>query len=364
MLYERLTQAQREQKLSALTKQQQQYIEHYLQRGKRTAFDNFMQDEKVTAIRSADEITLEENELQVHDWTIAQFVDYGENNRAGKCACGRALRYEFTVEHTMTKKKIQYGKEHLSQFLNIEVRDVDALLNTVEKFDYELDELLEKIDRHDFGFNLYEQLLEKEHVPSTIERHIELQLPLLDYQRRKLVKMMHAQVEAKLREYELQQAKEDAALMAEARKYAAMQQQIAAQEFEQRQAEQARLEALEAKRNAELDALFHTAIRQMDVDESELEHLAFALVQKGIHSATEMSRLLMKNFGKEKRFSIGVKERPYLYFDVLVALDRQVKRGKLFKDDASSIEDCFYYIENIQKVDETFEGESYQQTLF
>ena len=361
MLDERLTAAERDAKLAALNEQQRTYLMNYLQRGKRTAFDNFMQDEKVTAIRSADEIALNAEEMVAADWTIAHFIDHGENNRAGKCACGRALRYEFTVEHSITKKKIRYGKEHLSQFLNIDVRDVDVLLGTIEKFDYELDEVLTKMDRDDYGFDLYEKLLNKEDVPGAILQHIDLQLPLLDYQRRKLVKMMHAQIEEKLRAIELADAERDAKLIAEAKKYVALQQQLRAQQEAERAEKLAAFEQQQQEKNAQLTALFHEAIRTMSPEESELEQIVFALVQNGIHSAVAMSKLVAKNFAKEKRVSIGVKERPYVYFDVLLALDRQVTRGKLVKDDASNMHDCFYYVDATGGAPEM---ESYQQTLF
>lgn len=361
MLYEKLTADMRAQKLAALREDQRQFLNDYLRRGKRTAFDNFMQNEKVTAIRSADEIALTAEELVAADWTIIHFIDYGENNRSGKCACGRALRYEFTVEHTVTKKKIRYGKEHLSQFLNIEVRDVDALLGTVEQFDHELDELLAKFEREDFGFELFEQLPNKEQVPASILRHIELEIPLLDYQRRKLTSLLHTQIEEKLKVLEIAEAERDAKAFAEAKRYAALQMEIVAQEQQRRDAQLAQIAAYEEQQQAQMNAIFHEAMRTVAPEESELEHIVFALVQNGIHSALEMSKLVAKNFGREKRRSIGVKERPYVYFDVLVALDRQAARGKLIKDDASNMDDCVYYVDDS---DHSADLESYQQTLF
>lgn len=41
----------------------------------------------------------------------------------------------FTVEHQKTHKKLQYGKDHLSIFLNIEVKDVNGIIKELGDID-------------------------------------------------------------------------------------------------------------------------------------------------------------------------------------------------------------------------------------
>lgn len=52
-------------------------------------------------------------------------------------------------------KTIQYGKDHLSMFLNKDVRDIDGVMNELDKFDDELDELLWKINENEYGYENY-----------------------------------------------------------------------------------------------------------------------------------------------------------------------------------------------------------------
>ena len=109
-MYEGLSALEREQILSVLTAEQRDFLENEVKRGRKTVFENFMRDEKITAIKLADEIKLEDDEMNVVDWRISDYVDFGLGNREGRCACNRRLRYMFTVEHQKTGKRIQYGK--------------------------------------------------------------------------------------------------------------------------------------------------------------------------------------------------------------------------------------------------------------
>lgn len=120
-MYKKLSADEREQRLSVLTAEQRDFLENKMKRGRRTIFENVMREEKIAALKSID-ITLQEGEVNVVDWLITDYEVFGPDNLGGRCACGRRLRYMFTVEHQITRKKIQYGVDHLSAFLNIEVR--------------------------------------------------------------------------------------------------------------------------------------------------------------------------------------------------------------------------------------------------
>ncbi|MEK4425185.1 hypothetical protein [Solibacillus sp. FSL K6-1523] len=109
-MYERLSTDEREQLFSVLTPKQCDFLEHELKRGRKTVFENFMRDEKITAIKLADEIQLEEDEMNVVDWQISEYVDFGPGNRHGRCVCKQRLRCMFTVENQITGKKFNTGK--------------------------------------------------------------------------------------------------------------------------------------------------------------------------------------------------------------------------------------------------------------
>lgn len=53
---------------------------------------------------------------------------------------------------------------------------------------------------------------------------------------------------------------------------------------------------------------------------------------------------MVNNFNVNKEISAGTLDRPYIYFDVVVALRKQVGKGNLLMDESSNIEDCIFFI--------------------
>lgn len=77
---------------------------------------------------------------------------------------------------------------------------------------------------------------------------------------------------------------------------------------------------------------------------AKIDEIAYSLVMNGVNSAVEISWIIVKNFDVDKRISIGDFGRPYIYFDILIALSKQVNNGYLLKDEASDGEDCIFYV--------------------
>lgn len=377
LMYERLSVEEREQVLSLVTTEQRDFLENEVKRGRRTIFENAMRDEKITAIKSVD-TALEEDEKNVVDWIITDFIDFGLGNLGGQCACGRRLRYQFTVGHQNTRKMIKYGKEHLSTFLNIDVKDIDGVINELDKYDHELDELLWKIKHDEYGHEYYEKTPDKTVVSKIIVKHIEVNVPLLDRQINRLKKYFEEQMEA---------------ILEEKRK---IQREI---ELEKRQQENERIEKLlremkqiedllEAERKAHRDAEFKREQQQNEYNEkllrekkqqdtarveafkeqvgygAKFEDIAFSLVLNGVHSAVEISWIMVNNFDVDKRISISTMGRPYIYFDLLVALGKQVDNGNLIMDESSDIMDCVFYMNPYQEVQKNDESQEQLQQEF
>ena len=185
-----ITLEERKELLKLVTEKQREFIEEKLKIGRKTLFMRFMQSEKVSVIKMTDDITLEEIEKQSQDWHIVDYLDYGLGNRAGKCACGRTLRYEFIIEHAITKKRIHYGKDHLADFLNIDVSDVNAIINGLHEVNYDADELLLKIQNDEYGYEIIDSLSDEAVISTDIQAHLDHNVPLLDRQIKRLLKII------------------------------------------------------------------------------------------------------------------------------------------------------------------------------
>ena len=315
MIVEPLSQNERNELLALVTDEQKEYLINNVKRGRRTIFGNIMAEEKVQAIKSVD-IDLQDDERKIEDWDIVDYMDFGPGNRLGKCACGMTLRYEFTVQHKQTNKTIKYGKYHLSAFLDLPIKDIDAEMDKLRRIDYELDELLNKIKDVDYGYEILEEIPEKIELPKDIMEHIEHHIPLLDSQIRK--------IESVLREAEkLEIAKRLEKAKAILRKH-----------FEKEQ-----------KEKKERDQKILESITQLiDPSTATIAEIAYSLVLSGVSSATQISHIIRDNFNVDKRISMGILQRPYIYFDVINALKNEAENGTLYFDiEGSSMKDCYFY---------------------
>lgn len=376
-MYERLSADERNQRLSVLTEEQCDFLVYEMKRSRRTIFENVMRDEKITALKSVD-IKLQEDEMNVVDWLISDYDDFGPGNLDGRCACGRRLRYMFTIEHQITHKKIQYGKDHLSAFLNIEVNEIDGVINELDKIDYELDELLWKTENNEYYYEYYERLPDKTVVSESIKKHIDINVPFLDRQINRLNKHFEQQMEVleeerrKIqREVELEKCQETrrqiAELLKEKKKIGDM---LGAERKAQREAESKRQQQenerierlLQEKR--EKDAKLIDAVKAQLSYGATFNDIAYSLVLNGQNSAVEISNIIANDFGFDKRNSIGAMKRPYIYMDVLLALKKQVDNGNLIMDESSNIEDCIFYVNPYRAEDCSDKTEEVQQTLF
>lgn len=376
-MYKKLSAEEREQQLSALTIEQRNFLEHEMKRSRRTVFENVMREEKITALKSID-ITLQEDEMNVLDWLISDYDDFGPGNLDGRCACGRRLRYMFTVEHQVTQKKIKYGKDHLSAFLNIEVSEIDGVINELDKIDYELDELLWKLNNNEHYHEYYNRIPDKTVVSESIKKHFEMNIPFLDRQINRLNKYFEKQMEAleeeqrKIqREVDLEERKKERRrieeLLQEKKKIEATleagrkaQREI---EIKRQQQENERIEKLSLEKKLIEDKLIESVKAQLGYN-ATFDEVAYSFVLNGQHSAVAISHIMANDFGFNKYFSVGTMHRPFIYFDVLLALKKQVDKGNLIMDESSNIVDCIFYVNPSREEDRSNESEELQQQTF
>ncbi|MBL3729055.1 hypothetical protein JIN86_05515 [Lysinibacillus sp. HST-98] len=376
-MYKKLSTEEREQQLSVLTIEQRNFLENEMKRSRRTVFENVMREEKITALKSID-ITLQENEMNVVDWLISDYNDFGPGNLDGRCACGRRLRYMFTVEHQVTRTKIQYGKDHLSAFLNIEVNEIEGVINELDKIDYELDELLWKLNNNVYYHEYYNRIPDKTVVSGSIKKHFEMNIPFLDRQINSLNKYFEKQMEVleeeqrKIqREVDLEERQKERRrikeLLQEKKKIEATleagrkaQREI---EIKRQQQENDRIEKLSLEKKMIEDKLIESVKAQLGYN-ATFDEVAYSLVLNGQHSAVAISHIMANDFGFNKHFFVGTMHRPFIYFDVLLALKKQVDKGNLIMDESSNIVDCIFYVNPYREEDRSNESEELQQQTF
>lgn len=354
MLFEPLSQAERNELLSLVTDEQKGYLLNKVKRGRRTIFGNIMVEEKVQAIRSVD-IDLQEDERNVEDWDIIDYVDFGPGNRLGKCACGITLRFMFTVQHKETNKTITYGKDHLRAFLNLPIKDIEAVMAGLKTIDYELDELLVKIKDDDYGYEILEGIPEEIELPINIKEHVEYHIPLLNRQIKKIereVNKYYAEELEKAKNEQLKAERVEATKRVEAYLKA---KEILRERYEKEQKE---------KQDRE-QRILETTRNLLDSSNATIAEIAFSLVLNGVSSATEISHITREYFNVDKRISMGTFQRPYIYIDIVLALMNEAEKGTLYFDkESSGINDCYFYPSNAELESNTTLMNVIQPSLF
>lgn len=338
-LYPKLTVEERYSVLDGLIEEQRAFLLEEVKRSRKTIYARVMQNEKITAIRAVD-VMLMDDEKNVVDWEIVDYIDFGKYSREGRCACGLSLRHQFTVKHQGTGRYINFGIGHLSEFLNIDENEIKGFINELNVIDYELDELLFKIQCDEYGYEFYELLFDKSVVSAEIQRHIDMKVPLLDRQVRILEKLYNEHIkvlfEEKQKEIERQRLGEINDNIEELEK----KRKLYEEKFMERRLvleERERVQALER-------AIQVKKVKDKLPVWSSLSDIVYHLVLNGVHSAVEISWILVKEFGKDGRMSLGTIDRPYIYYDVLLALSKHVEIGNLIRDELSDMYDCFFYV--------------------
>ncbi|MEO3946816.1 DUF3895 domain-containing protein [Gorillibacterium sp. CAU 1737] len=189
---DRLSVQERDERLAALTGDQQSYLQSMLTRGRRTRFANSLARAKGYQI--PEDTDPEDLEQMLDEWVYAGFVDGGQVTPELRCECGRALRYRHEVRHKTSGITRYFGIDHLMEHTGIDAKVVADILKGFEAIDYELDEILLKLEK---GWSFDPSLLSSP-MPPEIERQVQLELPLLD---RQILFLRRQQVEQKKRDH-------------------------------------------------------------------------------------------------------------------------------------------------------------------
>lgn len=197
-LLEKLSQEQRDMIQSTLHEDQREFLQNKLKRGYRTIFANEMA--KMKGIILPLDAAAEEVEQLLDEWVLVDFIDSGVVSSDTPCECGRPLRYQYTVEHLSTGRKLKFGQTHLEEHTGLNPQTVRDIIRGFGTIDYELDELLLKINN---GWTVESALfgamlptdLSLISVPVDIQKHIDLELPLLGHQFMRIKKLMREKVE-------------------------------------------------------------------------------------------------------------------------------------------------------------------------
>ncbi|WP_071394243.1 DUF3895 domain-containing protein [Bacillus tuaregi] len=184
------TSQQRNARLSTLTENQRLFLIEKLKRGKRTVFSNALALGKGTYLGSDQDL---EQEIQL--WEFIDLLDGGEGNRPYRCECGMSLRYQYIVKNIRSGAIKKFGRNHFEFHTGIPANIVKDIIKGFESIDYELDEILYKLE-NGWDRSLIKKIIDyKLEIPIEIYEQLQLRLPLLDKQMNRLAELVREKEE-------------------------------------------------------------------------------------------------------------------------------------------------------------------------
>ncbi|TKD71334.1 DUF3895 domain-containing protein [Pseudalkalibacillus hwajinpoensis] len=181
-----LTTNERDQLFQQLSADQQMYLNQFLKRGRKTVFANVIARDKGRIIPEG--ASDQEIEMLLDNWILDDFIDAGFVSDELLCECGRPLRYQYVVRHVKTGKVLRFGINHFEEHTDMSSTIVKEVMKGFNTIDYELDELLVKQTKGKSSYEIPPGM----NIPKDINDHLELDLPLLDRQERRLNEALRA----------------------------------------------------------------------------------------------------------------------------------------------------------------------------
>ena len=312
-----LSAKEREVLFDTCTTEQKDYLNHVIKRGKKTVFANVMANQK--GIVLPENVDSHNIEKLLNEWILEDYIDSGFVNPETSCECGRPLRYQYVVRHLTTNATLKFGITHFEEHMNLPSEVVAEVKKGFLQIDFELDELLQKMQSGWTFEKSVGTLPEDFQLRSDFQKSLDIGIPLLDRQIKILLKELEIQIErieiSKLPTIKLEHS--TASTYPTPNKIG---------------------ENLSL--NFELDDFDINVTPTV----SFLQEKAYEMVIKGISSARVICEILLKDYQVSKeRFLTG---KPKIYVDIIPYLDGFVQSGELRVDKYEDMADREYFVVN------------------
>lgn len=305
----------RESILDATTTEQKDYLNNVIKRGKKTVFANVMAKQKGFVL--PENVDSNNIEKLLNEWILEDYIDSGFVNPETTCECGRPLRYQYVVRHLTTNATLKFGITHFEEHMNLPSEVVSEVKKGFLEIDYELDELLQKIE---LGWTLEKNvgtLPGDFEIKNSFKQCLDIGIPLLDRQIKLLLNQLDAHME-----------KEQISKLPTI--------EMANHSLPKKPAPSTIGENLIL--NLEMDSMDLNTIQPV----SFLQEKAYEMVLSGISSARIICELLIKDYHVSKeRFITG---KPKIYVDIIPYLEQYVLSGNLLVSAAKDMSDREYFL--------------------
>jgi hypothetical protein len=187
-MYKILSRELIEEAYKLLNQEQKIFLENYVKRGKKTQWLNSWAKKLGAALTEEELDDPEASMNKLLKWVLLEYEEAEARTGEMRCECGRALKYRYTIKNLETGKLYRLGIIHLQQHTGLNPELVREISKGLSKIDLEKDEILSKVlENREFPFNVPEGL----EIPRDIKLQLNIGLPLLDSQEKRLKKLIN-----------------------------------------------------------------------------------------------------------------------------------------------------------------------------
>ncbi|WP_160671915.1 hypothetical protein [Clostridium sp. C8-1-8] len=187
-MYKILSRELMEEAYKLLNKEQKIFLENYVKRGKKTQWLNSWAKKLGAALTEEELDDPEASMNKLLKWVLLEYEEAEARTGEMRCECGRALKYRYTIKNLETGKLYRLGIIHLQQHTGLNPELVREISKGLRKIDLEKDEILSKVlENRELSFNVPEGL----ELPRDIKLQLNIGLPLLDSQEKRLKKLIN-----------------------------------------------------------------------------------------------------------------------------------------------------------------------------
>jgi len=187
----------------SLTDEQKHVLDEYVRRGMKTKWLNAWA-KKFGNVLTEEELLCPEKAIESLEWILLDFEDNLIVDGTLRCECNRPLRYRYTIANKSTGEIFRLGAVHFEQHTGLSPDIISLIIKGQKEIDLEKDEILTKVKN---GWKIPFLIPMGFNIPSDMEDQINVRLPLLERQEKRLLVLLNKYQEEIDKKMELERFK-------------------------------------------------------------------------------------------------------------------------------------------------------------
>ncbi len=187
----------------ALTDEQKHVLDEHVRRGMKTKWLNAWAKKFGNAL-TEDDLLCPEKAIESLEWILLDYEDSLVVDGSLRCECNRPLRYRYTIANKSTGEIFKLGTVHFEQHTGLSPDIISLIIKGQKEIDLEKDEILTKVKN---GWKIPFLIPMGFILPSDMEDQINVRLPLLERQEKRLQGLLNKYQEELDKKMELERLK-------------------------------------------------------------------------------------------------------------------------------------------------------------